>query len=352
MHLKLIYLQEQEIETPAYISFYEKYHGIGAFLQRRDRIHWYFQSGGYKLLVAIVDEQYVGQSCAYRATAVVNGVEHEWWWGVDTFALSEMQGKGIGKALQRKLHEDCPNFASASYSAINGIIKKKCGGHEVLGYHQFYYPVSCWISLYAELAAKKVLSRRVTIPRIRMPYLYSLLNQPQALRDYTINKLTPNDYNSRLSSFFEDCLKTRSFYIKRSDEYLKWKYLYNPSVKYVGLKVEKEDRLEGIIFFTEVYNGKYTISKARVCKILDAVIRPGSALTQKDLLAYVVQYFKQKDVSIDGLLSLIPVNYRPKIQYPASSPTHMLSTLDTTMLTAGYLALSDQDMEQMYEYEG
>lgn len=333
-----------------YISFFEMFHGAGSFQQRRERIHWYFRSGNFKLLVAVADNRYVGQSCSYKTTAIIHGKEQEWWWGVDSFVLEEMRGRSIGKALQKKLHEDCPNFSSASYSSLNGIIKKKCGGHEILDYHRYYCPVSCWLTLYSELVLKKFISRKIAFPRIRLPYCYSLLNRPQATGKYTINELVPSDYNDQLSAFVEECLRNSSFHIHRSNTYLRWKYLQNPSIKYIGIEIKNNGQREAVVFFTDVYKGKYTVSAVMVSKILDAIILPESSLTQKMLLSFVVEYFRKRGTKLDGLLTLIPSGYWPQIQYPASHPSYMLSTLHAPLLENGYLAYSDQDMEQMYEH--
>lgn len=344
--MDLVYLQEKDIETTRYISFFEMYHGVGSFQQRGERIRWYFRSGNFKLLVAIVDNRYVGQACSYKTTAIIQGEEYEWWWGVDNFVLEEMRGKGIGKALQKKLHDDCPNFSSASYSSLNGIIKKKCGSQVSLDYHKYYCPVSCWFTLYTELALKKIIGREITFPRIRIPYFYGLFNKSQAVGKFTIKELNPSDYDDQLSSFMEDCLKYTSFHIQRSVTYLKWKYLQNPSIKYIGIEIMNNGQREAMVLFTDVYQGKYIVSKARVSKILDAVILPGSSLTQKKLLSFVVEYFRKRKTEIDGLMTLIPSGYWPQIKYPA----HMLSTIDKPLLGNGYLTYSDQDMEQMYEY--
>jgi GNAT superfamily N-acetyltransferase len=352
MNLQLIYLTEDEVETQTYASFFEKYHGIGTFKNRKERIHWYFRSEGFKLLVAVADGNYVGQTCAYRTTAIVHGEAKEWWWGVDGFVLEEMRGKGIGKALQKKLHEDCPNFSSASYSSTNGIIKKKCGGRGVLEYRWFYCPVSCYFSLYLELILKKLVSRKIVVPRVRLPYLYSSINGSNKKIDYSIRELTPSDFNGQLSTFMEDCLKETDFHILRSETYLKWKYLQNPSINHIGLEVMKDGNREAVVFFSCAYVGRYTVSKAKVAKILDAIIKPGSNLTQKELLSMVIQYFKRANESIDGLLTIIPSDYRPRIKYPVSGSFSMLSTIDTPLLTKGYLSYSDQDMEQMNEYNG
>ena len=345
----LKYLQEHDIESSEYISFFEKYHGKGSYAERCKRIHWYFKSENFRLLIAIENGNYVGQSCAYKVTAIVKGKEKELWWGVDGFVLKEMRGKGIGKALQKRLHEDCLNFTSASYSSVNGIIKKKCGAHELLGYHQYYCPVSCYCTLYAELALKKLISRKATVPRIRLPYLYGMLNKVGALSLYDVRELNETDFNEDLSMFMENSLQHKSFHIQRSVSYLRWKYLDNPSIDFVVLEFKKNGCCEAVVFFTRVYNGMFTISRAKVCKILDVVIKPGSELTQKGLLVLVAQYFKSYGIKLDGIMTLIPSSYWPQIKYPASSPFYMLSDLESTLLTDGYLAFSDQDMEQMYE---
>lgn len=347
--MELVYLQEKDIETPQYISFYEKYHGVGSFKSRRERIHWYFHSEGYRQLVAVLDGKYVGQSCAYKTTAIVNGQPCEWWWGVDGFVLEDMRGKGVGKALQRKLHEDCPNFSSASYSAVNGFIKGKLGDHEIMSYHQYYCPTSCFVSLYVELVLKKFLSRSVRFPRIRLPYFYSLIAGLKGKTDYKVHELTKEVFNDQLSGFIEDNLRNTGFHIQRTTDYIKWKYLKNPSIKYGALDVMKDGRRVGVIFYTNAYNGEFVVSKARVCKILDSVIKADSTLSQKELIVILMNHFKSKGVKLDGVLTLIPSTYWPQIKYPMPGSIRMLSTMDIDKIEDGYLAYSDQDMEQMYE---
>ena len=347
--MDLRYLTEQDIESKEYKSFYEKYHGAGSFEQRRERIHWYFQSEGFKLLTASVDGRYIGQSCAYKSKAVVNGTDCELWWGCDGFVLAEMRGKGIGKALQKKLHEDCPNFSSASYSAVNGIIKKKCGGKEVLPYFQYYLPVSCYLSLYAELVLKKIVSRKCSLPHVRIPKLYYWLNNLwKSYSDYTVHELSVVDSDERISQFMEENLSDRDFHVKRSSEFLRWKYQANPSIRYYGLEIRTGETTEGVIYFSEPYNGLFTISRVRISKVLDAVVRNGSALTTKELYLLAVKFLHEKGYKLDGLKTLLPSTYYLHIRYPRK-PIYMLSSYSGGMFSNGYLSLIDQDMEQMYE---
>lgn len=347
--MELIYLKEQDIEMPEYNSFYEKFHGIGTFAQRRARIHWYFRGDGFKLLTATLDGRYVGQSCAYKTLAVVDGKDCEWWWGVDAFVLSEMRGKGIGKALQKRLHEDCPNFSSASYSAANGIIKRKCGAREIMPYHQYYYPVKCYLSLYAELFLKKVVSRSCRIPRIRLPHVYyKSVRCWEDMKGYDVRELMNEDYSDCLSQFMEENLSGCDFHVKRSASFLRWKYCENPSIRFHGLEILKDGRREGVIVFTEPYNGKFTVSEVRISKVLDVVVRKDSVLTLKQCYLIAVQCLLNKGQDIDGLVTLRPAKGLPNIRYPIL-PFPMLSSYPGLAFTAGYLTFIDHDMEQMYD---
>lgn len=347
--MDLRYLTEQDIETKEYISFYEKFHGVGAFEQRRERIHWYFCCAGFKLLTASVDGRYVGQSCAYKTTAVIDGEDTEWWWGCDGFVLLEMRGQGIGKTLQKKLHEDCPNFSSASYSAVNGIIKKKCGGHGLLPYFQFYLPISCYFSLYAELALKKIVSRKLTLPRVHIPFLYYKLNKMiSSVGNYAVREFSLADNKEQIAHFMDENLSGSGFHIKRTEAFLQWKYQQNPSLRYHGLEILRRERVEGVIFFSAPYNGTFTLSRVRISKVLDAVVRKGSTLTMRELYLLAIRFLHEKGYKIDGLKTLLPSSYYLQIRYPRK-PIYMLSSYSCSMFSNGYLTFIDQDMEQMYE---
>ena len=89
----------------------------------------------------------VGQASAFKVTAIIEGKEQALYWGCDTFLLQEYRGYGIGKTLQKIMHETCPNFSSAWYSPINGIIKRKCGCFDLMELRFTYYPVSYFMGM-------------------------------------------------------------------------------------------------------------------------------------------------------------------------------------------------------------
>jgi hypothetical protein len=344
--VELVYLAESDVDTPKYSSFFERYHGPYSFFKWKAKIHWYFHCGGFKLLVAKLDNEYVGQSCAYRAEAVVDGKRLDLWWGVDVFVLANMRGKSIGKKMQRKLHEDLPNFTSVSYAKLNGIIKRKVGATELLDVKFTYYPISAYFSLFFDLAVKKI-SKSFRIPRIRLPYFYPL----GRMKDKMMQGLTV-DFIDRgniceLSEFMEKCLCGEKFHIVRSKEFLKWKYIDNPNISFRIVSVSDKGQRIGCAVLSEVYEGSYVVTKARLVKVLDCMVLSGCGLSHKQLLMIAInkcrQYWK---MAPDGILDIHASESMLSITYP--SVTHMLSNIKCQKLKSGYVSYIDQDMERMY----
>ena len=347
MGLEYKYITKENIDNSLYREFIEKFHGIGSFEERRQRMLWYWQQGEdkFKVYVAVNNGEYVGQSCAYYALCNINNRVSELWWGVDTFVLSSMRGKGIGKLLQKKLHEDCPNFSSAWYSPTNGIIKRKCGAHGILDFPRAHYPISCFFSIYLELVLKKLVSCKITIPHIRLPYFYSTLNCPNKrwLNNYEVEEMNQHDMPT-FSGFMESCLKDEPFRIIRSEEFLRWKYIDNPRMKCHILVLKKGGEIIGLIAFSPIIDGGFLMSKANVVKIYESIFTMDSGLTHRHLLSLVTDYYKRDKKQLDFILSLQSVNYTPVLIYPRPH-SELLSTLNIDKMPSGYLTYADQDME-------
>lgn len=341
------YLHKEDITSAAYCRFLEAYHGEGSYESWRRRMEWYWQLGdeGYRVLAAKRGTEFVGQSCAYRVKACINQNIHEFWWSIDTFVLGTMRGKGIGKKLQAQLHQDVPNFSSAWYSPTNGAIKRKCGGHGILQFPFAYYPVSSYCSILLELALKKILNYRITLPHLRIPYFYSTLNALGHRLDkaYSIAEISQETLPS-LSSFMGECLKEEPFHIVRSKEYLRWKYIENPNLRCRALSISKGNTMVGLVVFSQVYNSHVVTSPSLTVKIFESLFTKDSGLTHRHLLLAVTKYLKQHHEKLDGIQSLLRIKYWPTFIYPFSG-TELLSTINIEMLPSGYITLIDQDME-------
>ncbi|MDE6652349.1 MAG: GNAT family N-acetyltransferase, partial [Paramuribaculum sp.] len=127
-----------DIESAEYKALLEEYYG-NQWHSRYERVLWYKKHTELNILVATDNGKIVGQSSVYKDTAIVKGKPEIIWWSVDTFVLKSERGKGIGKALQAKLHQDFNAISSIWYSRANGIIKIKCGAKQILQRKQCYY---------------------------------------------------------------------------------------------------------------------------------------------------------------------------------------------------------------------
>ena len=92
--------------------------------------------------------------------------------GGDTFLFKQYRGGGRGKQLQKQLHDDLPNFTSAAFTPINGIIKKKCGCEPLFDKQEYYYGVSSFFLLLSSIFAYKVLKINLSVKSV-IPYIYT-----------------------------------------------------------------------------------------------------------------------------------------------------------------------------------
>lgn len=342
MNLEFKYSDEVDLEEVCYVEFLKEaygYDGLNRFTNKRS---WYQQTKNYRTLLAILDGKVIGHSSFYTVDACINGVTHEFSWGVDGYVLKEGRGKGIGKNLQKKLHEDAKNFSSVWYSPTNGHIKKLCGAKSFKVNHFPYYPISKFFSLYIELAVFKLFRRKIRL-NLRLPNFYYRFNKSD-ISKFTVVQC-PNfdgliDYiNSTLSAQYD-------FFICRDAQYLNWKYFENPNLKgFHILKILNEKKIEAVITFSEANEKTFIAAKYFGVSILDAFIAPNSSFSQKDMITVIVEFYKQKGITIDGIRSISKIPYFPKLIYPKSG-TPFLST-HTGKMQCPYLSLMDQDMEQL-----
>lgn len=333
----LKYIEEIGITNEEYITFLEKHYKERAHDKAYARRWWYSSKGEVKILLALIDGKIVGQNCAFKDTAVINGAETIIWWGCDAFVLSETRGMGIGKKMQMKLHNELPNFCSAWYSPVNGIIKKKCGSKPLFSYNTAYYPMSSFLKFYLIKVFKKVFKRDINFS-YRIPYIY-----------YYINSIFKKRYNfsetelcNIVYEFIDNStLKEYDFYVKRDKEYLEWRYKKNPNLKYFVVKVENKGKIEAVVMFTEIF----TYNKLSVSNILDVFKDVNSKITDKDIVLTVGRFFKKKKEGIDGINFLCKCSYFPKIVHRID----FLTTIETDkIIMHPYVSYSDQDMTQMY----
>lgn len=340
------FLTADEIHSPEYMELQNRIHGKNGYVSRLKRMEHYAAMGDFRVIVAIIDGKMVGQASAYRVKALMEGREQPFYWSCDTFLLPESRGHGVGKRLQNELHKACPNFSSAWYSPINGIIKRKCGGSDLVDLKFTYYPVSNFYGLMWQLTSAKLFKKR-SIVNAHIPFLYYNLNKlfhKNKWKLYEVVEIPYSDLDEKIAEFMENSLKGYDFHIKRNLDFLKWAYGWKKG-QYHMLAIKRDERIDAIVAFSNVHNATHVIARFKGVSILDLVISPDSNLTTKDILLYVIQYYKDRKEEIEGMITFEQMNYFPKFIYPTPS-TPLLSTYGKK-LQKGYVSFIDQDMDQL-----
>lgn len=343
--VKLVYLHESGISQEDYISFLKSYYNKKSFERHFKRDLWYSKWGPKHILLALYDNEIVGQSCVYRVQAMLRGQSIEWWWGVDAFVIEKSRGLGIGKKLQKKLADDHPNVSSACYSRINGIVKRKIGQTPFCEVAFGFYPCSRFFSVAIELLYYKILKKRVNVP-IRIPNFYYYLRSigKSNLNNYNI---TETQLDCNVNDFIDNSLSKRyDFYIVRDQKYLDWKYKQNPTLKYSRLFIKSESRVEAIVMLSKPFYTEFIISKVKAVNLLDYFITPESNLKLDDIIHLVMRYHKDRGSVIDGIKAIGTTGGWLRFIYPYPS-VPLLSSHDGEKPKSSYIAYSDQDMEQM-----
>lgn len=344
MSIEYKYYDSNEITEKQYFAFIEKAYGDKAKHKCEERFPWLKKNSGYRILLALSDGEIIGQACAYEVKAMANGKEITLTWGIDNVVLPEARGKGVGKTLQKTLHETTQNFSSAWYSYTNGHIKKKCGARAFAPNRFPYYAVSKFLGIYAEIAFKLIFKKTIRIPS-RIPNLYHCIFGQKNIKSATITEI--KDFTEEQVKFIQEALeKNYDFYVKRDYEYLKWRYNDNPTIKnHHVLEVRKGDGIIAIIGFTEPQYRSYVRTTYYGATILDIFVKDNNVFSKKEALSIVVNYYKEQEITLDGISTIFEIPYLPKINYPKKGIPFL--TTYNGEINRPYISLLDQDMEQM-----
>lgn len=352
--IELFFLSDEDIDSSDYRKFinsdeFRKFmrcpdddlHAI-----RKKKIEYYKSLYDFKILCVRVDGVIVGQSCALKNYAMANGEKVDWWWSVDTYLMSACRGLGVGKNLQKVLHDSLPNFSSAWYTPINGIVKQKCGAHGIFDIWFNYYPVSSAITVFGDLCFRKLFKCPIPL-RLSATRFYSWLNGlfiDSKLKNYVITEIPYEELDDSVSAFMESQLLKKDFHIIRSTNFLKWKY-NSLKAGYHMLRFEKDGRTAAIISFSNIYVSGFDAVPINGVTIYDHVIADDCNITLKQLLLYVVRWYKVRNEKFDGFQMLERISYISRMCYPFHA-CPVLTTLKGNYPNS-YLTFIDQDMDQV-----
>ncbi len=334
------------INSNEYRAFMHATQTDDLYAMRMKRIEYLKSYYGVKVLGVRIDGKFVGQSCAFKSVAIIQGVKTVWWWGIDMYLFAECRGLGIGRSLQEVLHKELPNFSSAWYTPINGIIKRKCGAHAIFDIWFNYYPVSSAITVFGDLCFRKLFKCPLPL-RLSIPRLYSRLNGlfvNTKLNGYRVSEILYEQLNNNVASFMEEVLRCHDFHIERSEHFLKWRYKMLKA-GYHMLQFEKEGKICAILSFSHIYDTGFDEVPIQCVTIYDHVISPDAGLSLKQLLLYVVDWYKKRGENFDGFQMLEKITYIGRLCYPLHS-CQVLST-NNNLFAKAYITLADQDMDQI-----
>lgn len=353
--IKVFFVSDRDIESQDYKDFLES-DEFRAFKHAKpsdnvykvhlERMDYYRSLYDQKTVCATVDGKIVGQSCAFKQAAIAGGKRVEWWWGVDVFLKKDYRGLGIGKAMQQLLHDTLPNFSSAWYTPINGIVKKKCGAHGIAEVWFNYYPVSSLITMFTDLSFRKLFHKKFPL-RFGIPFLYSQMNSlfsDTKLSDYRVVDVPYLELGEKEAKFMEDALSAKDFHIERSVKFLRWRYR-GLKAPYHMLRLEKDGRIEALVSFSEPYNSKFDVCPIKGVTVYDIVVAPTSKLSERKVFLFMINWLRKNNMYCDGIQMLTPIKYFGKIYYPFHS-CQILSTL-AGQYPNSYLTFADQDLYQI-----
>lgn len=253
--------------------------------------------------IAIDRERVIGQSCAMIEPLQTAGKECQVGWSVDTVVHSDYRGQGIGLRLQQANQYAHDIFMSVGMSAANARLKQRLGATVLaplnvmqlrLNYaaENVFQRLRGFSPLAAGSAARTGIDRLGAIALSR-----SARRQWEARAQLHRNKLDAlqleqvDRFDESINGFSERVGNHYGLIVRRTAEYLNWKFVKQPHVRYAKWIARDEGELCGWLI-------------ARLCErpepqfgvIADAFAMPGDDTTLAALLVQAVDYFRSHKV--------------------------------------------------------
>ena len=120
----------------------------------------------------------------------------------------------------------------------------------------------------------------------------------------------------------------------------------NPLISFKALSLEREGERIGVAILSDVYEGRYLVSQARLSKLYDLIVKKDSGVSEGQALKAALDYLRGKwRKAPDGVMAIQDIPFCPMIVYPRDRA--FFSTMEGKELGSCYLSYIDQDMEKM-----
>jgi GNAT superfamily N-acetyltransferase len=216
----------------------------------------------------------VGQCAAMPVRLTVSGRETDAAWGTDVMVAPERQRQGLGEVLFRNWDR--------SVGAALGLGPSESSLHL---FHKLRWPDIGVLPCFVKPLTRRAL-RRPTWP-VALNRLVAALASPVV---HVIARSRPLRAQARLIQRFDDRVTVLwervapklAFGVRRDAQYLNWKYISPPHVRYAIVGVERDGRLEGYAVYRHLRE-----PRGRVTLLVDVLADPDDEAAVKTLLRWI-----------------------------------------------------------------
>ena len=309
MNIKIIQAERKHIKD--IWVFIKKAYKRMADYKIPDRWNWEFLLNPFwnnkeklPIWIALDNNKIVGQNCGMivplkTGNKIINAA-----WSVDTIVLPEYRGLGIGTKLQKASGEYYDVFMSLSMSKVNRIVKEKIGSVSLTPVPVFWK----FLKINSIFLNKFLFVKTINYPFLRKIYnvicgifkihfiLPLFLNfcililniikrskkKKQKTKIYKIKK-----FDETIDVLWEHTEKKYNIIVKRTHEYLNWKYVNQPGMNYSIYLAKQDNIIKGYIVFRK--NSKEELEFGMITDLYTA---EDDTDTMDDLIIFAEKYFK------------------------------------------------------------
>lgn len=275
--------------------------------------------------IAVDEDEHkvIGQTCAMVEPLKLGDVITRVGWSVDTFLLPTYRGQGIGFQLQKANDEGNPVFMSLSMSGANRRIKAGLGSvplEPVMSYTRLarFTPDSMRAAAVHRLAKGRTRLSRLISAAMRVTMVDRLsagllnlgldnrsarqLGRPSDPSAGGLRFEPVSSFGAEIDRLWDELSPNYYAAVTRTSQYLNWKYVQQPFVKYTRLLALRGDTVCGYLIYRVGQP-----PERRVGILADFLIDPRDTAGLRALLAEGVRRLHAdgaKDISAASTLSV------------------------------------------------
>lgn len=224
----------------------------------------------------------VGQYATMPVRLWVRGQEVDASWGMDVMVAPERQRQGIGEALFRTWDRNTGASLGLGLSESSHRLVKKLRWPEP-------GPVPCLVKPLTRRAFKRPnwpegvnnLVSALTLPLVKIV----ARSRPLRAQVEMIRRFPPD-----VTTLWDRIAPKFDFAVRRDAQYLNWKFIEAPHVRYAVAALKRDDRIEGYAVYRHLQE-----PRSRVTNLVDFLVDPDDAAGFDTLLRWVDREARSAD---------------------------------------------------------